>query len=713
MNRSKSRKNIRFTHRANRVVLAAVLALALGAQTACHSSAGAPVADADWPSYASSNEQHYSPLAQIDQSNVGTLGLAWAFDIPGGGSSLSAPVEHGGVVYFVSGHAVVHALNAVDGKQLWQYDPEVHKVAGFKMRGTWGTRGLAFDKGKLFVGTADGRLIAIDAKSGKPLWSSQTLSPTDSLYITGAPWVFGNTVIIGNGGADFGPVRGYVTAYDQNTGRQLWRFHTVPGDPAKGFENEAMAMAAKTWKGEWWKYGGGGTVWNAMAYDKALNRIYIGVGNGAPWNQKIRSPGGGDNLFLASVVALDADSGEYIWHYQTNPGETWDFSSAMDIILAELEIDGAMRQVILHAPKNGFFYVIDRKTGKLISAEKLVHVNWAKGIDIATGRPIENPEARYPDGKGALVAPSASGAHNIEAMSFSPQTKLAYVPVSDRAEYYIDPPAPLKDWQFAKDQQATVGLGAFSASTSPSIPKSALIAWNPITQKQAWRHDMSGLRSFGGTAVTGGDLVFAGNVGGNFVAYAADSGKQLWSFDAQTAVTAQPIVYAVGGKQYVTVIAGARQYNSSGAPRRYNYRSQTWRVLTFALNGKARLPAPVHVDEPILDDATFQVDAARAARGGGIFAVRCLMCHGVDANASGAAPSLLTSSVVLDPGAFRSVMIDGVLAPNGMPRFENLKDGDLLDLRHYIRARARDELARAKAPDTRAVTPRLPSSPVQ
>src|SRR3569832_452659 len=551
--------------------------------------AGAPDG-ADWPGYGGPDENHYSPLDQINADNVGKLGLAWHYDIDTGGNSLTAPVAVGGVVYFAAGLSVVHAIDAVSGKLLWKYDPEVGVAAGQKMRAAWGSRGVAYANGKVFTGTLDGRLIAIDAKTGKPLWSVMTIGKDDERYVTGAPWVFGNKVVIGHGGADFAPVRGYVTAYDQATGHQAWRFYTVPGDPAKGFENAAMVMAAKTWKGQWWKYGGGATAWNAMAYDPRYNRIYIGTGNGSPWSQKIRSPGGGDNLFVCSIVALDADTGAYVWHYQINPGESWDYNAAMDMEMADLTIDGKVRHVLMQAPKNGFFYVIDRETGKLISAKAIVPVNWAKGIDQVTGRPIENPEARFPDGKAVIVYPSPYGAHNIEAMSFNPKTGLAYIPSMDQGRVYVDPAEGLAAWRYIGGQRISNGIGAPPPGLTPRAPSAALLAWNPVTQKEAWRLPMKGMRGGGGTATTAGNLLLQGRATGQFTILAADSGKLLWSFDAQTAVMAQPITYLAHGRQYITVIAGSRFPTAQGFAPEWNYTTQKWRVLTFALDGKDRLP---------------------------------------------------------------------------------------------------------------------------
>ena len=661
-----------------------------GALVALAITLGATSGDVNWPTYGGDGENHYSPLDQINVATIGRLGLAWHYDIDTPGSSFTAPIAVDGVIYMAAGHSVVHAIDAVSGKLLWAYDPKVAEVAGVRLRAAWGSRGIAYARGRVFVATLDGRLIALDAKTGTLAWSVVTVEPDDGRYITGAPWVFDDKVVIGHGGADFVPIRGYVTAYDQATGKQAWRFHTVPGNPAKGFENEAMAMAAKTWTGEWWKYGGGGTVWNAMAYDPKYHRIYIGTGNGTPWNQKIRSPDGGDNLFLCSIIALDADTGEYVWHYQVNPGEVWDYNAAMDIELAEVDIGGQKRDVLMQAPKNGFFYVIDRATGKLISAEPIVPLNWASAIDPKTGRPIENAEARYPDGKAAIVYPSMYGAHNVDAMSYSPHTRLAYIPIIDRGAVYVDPPRPFDKWTFLDRERFNGGVGAPPPGLNPRTPASALLAWNPATQKQAWRIPLQGGRDGGGTMVTAGGLLFQGRSTGQFVAMAADSGRQLWSFAAQTAVAAQPISYSVGGRQYVTVIAGARYPDAIGLPREWDYRTQQWRLLTFALDGRDRLPAATRHPEPYRTDPTFRIDPAKAARGAMVFGQRCIICHGMNAMSGGAAPHLLRSQLPLDLDAFTAIVRDGALRANGMPDFPELGREDVEGLQHYIRLRARE-----------------------
>ena len=651
----------------------------------------------DWPDYDGPAANHFSPLKDIDTGNVGKLALAWHFDIDTGGSSLTAPVAVGGLLYFAAGASHVFALDAATGEKLWDHDTGTRELAGVKLRGAWGSRGIAYANGRIFTGTLDGRLIALDARTGKEAWSVQTTEPGDQRYISGAPWVFNNKVVIGHGGADFAPVRGYVTAYDQDTGKQAWRFWTVPGDPAKGFENDAMAMAAKTWNGDWWKYGGGATVWNAMAYDPKYNRLYIGTGNGTPWNQKIRSPGGGDNLFVCSIIALEADTGKYLWHYQVNPGETWDFNADMDIELAELQIGGKSRDVILHAPKSGFFYVIDRKDGKLISAKPIVPMTWATGMD-ANGRPIENPLARFPGGKAQVVFPSPFGAHNIEAMSHSPQTGLAYIPAMDQGRVYVDPDEGLANWRFRDGQRISHGIGTPPTDLKPRPSSSFLLAWNPQTQKEAWRIPMIGPRGGGGTAATAGGLVFQGRGAGQFTALAADSGKLLWSFDAQTAAMAQPIVYRAKGKQYVAVVAGSRFVTAQGFPREWNYRTQQWRVLSFALDGTDSIPRAPAPDLTFPDDRTFALKAALVKPGRAAYGDYCARCHGDNALSGGTAPDLLRSPVPLDIGGFTAMVKSGPLVSRGMPAFGEVPDSTVAAIAHFLRQRAREVAATQKAP---------------
>ena len=632
----------------------------------------------NWPAYGRTYaERHASPLHEITSENVQRLGLAWSMELPDVHNGATVPLAVDGVIYFTVDQSLVHAVDAKSGKLLWRFDPQVAAVAGKKLRYTWGPRGIAYWHGKVFVGTTDGRLIAIDAHTGKQVWSQMTVDSDSPRTITGPPRVFNGKVIIGHGGADFAPLRGYVTAYDTESGKQLWRFYVVPGDPTKGFENEAMKIAAATWQGEQWKQGGGGTVWNAITYDPEFNRIYLGTGNGFPWNSGVRSPGGGDNLFLCSIVALDADTGKYVWHYQTTPRESWDYNSAMDITLATLPIDGRERKVILHAPKNGFFYVIDRESGKLISAEKYVKVTWAERIDLATGKPVELPGSRYEKGT-STVWPSNLGGHSWAPQSFNPATRLVYVPTLEVS--------------------ATFGGEQLVTYPDDPPPASALEAWDPIHQRVAWSVKTPGVWN-GGTLTTAGNLVFQGQGDGNFNAYAADSGTALWSFDAKMGISGAPITYSVQGRQYISVIAGwggsAPGFFGSQVGRYgWDPRRQHHRLLTFVLNGKGQLPvdvvAPTRVE--LIDDASVIVDNSKAQLGATVYARNCVACHGFDAIAGGYAPDLRASPVPLTADAFAAVVKNGGLVARGMPQFGEFSDTELEALRHYLRARARKDL---------------------
>jgi len=686
---------------------------------ACHSPSGAPAGKVaavpdmgppgwreqlhdgsdgrDWPAFGRTyGEQHYSPLDQINRDTVKRLGLVWSYDLPPGNPA-SGPIEVGGTVYTATGYAVVRAFEAATGRLLWTYDPKAPEVSGHKLRQGWGSRGIAYWNGKVFIGTQDGRLIAIDAKTGRPVWTAETMGKDDQRFISGPPRAFDGMVIIGHGGADEASIRGYATAYDAETGQQRWRFYTVPGDPSKGFENKAMAMAAKTWAGPWWKYGGGGTVWNAITYDAESDTILLGTGNGSPWNRKIRSEGKGDNLFLCSIVAVDAKTGAYKWHYQINPGESWDFNAAMDMELADLTIDGKPRKVLITAPKNGFLYVIDRTDGRLISAKPFVTTTWAKSIDLETGRPVEEPNIHYEKGP-VTFRPTPVGAHSWPPMAFSPKTGLVYIPAIDLQVTYDDSGITAANWQ-------RVGGMALDYGVRPDIevPKGEktqgyLVAWNPVTQTQAWRLPMPGHFN-GGVMATGGGLVFQGHPDSSFTAYDAASGKTLWTFDARAAVVAPPITYMVHGRQYVTVIAGmgtsAGLFGPLLAKFGIDYRTQARRVLTFALDGKGMLPPKIPYTPKAVSDPDFKADPVAAKAGEAIFNMRCAVCHGGGAIAGGTAPDLRTSGAIVSPETFDAIVHDGMLVPNGMPRFEELSAEDRAHLRQYLRMRA-DGLRKGK-----------------
>src|ERR1700683_513357 len=425
-------------------------AVALLSMSAVALTAAVGASDTNWYSHGGSRDEgNYSVLDQINAQTVGRLGLAWSLDLPGEVSLEATPLAIDGRLYFSGSSSDVYAVDARSGRVLWKYDPQVWRYRPEHLKLIWGiNRGVAYSNGRVFVGTQDGRLIALEAGSGRLLWSVKTLADKSLQTITGAPWAIKGKVLIGNGGADSG-ARGYVTAYDERSGKRLWRFYTVPGDPSKGyeaepFEFETMKMAAATWGKDWWKIGGGGgTVWDNMTYDPELNRIYIGVGNAGPWNPRVRSPGGGGTLFIASIVPPDAAPGHYTWHYQANPGEGWDYKNTTNMITADLTIDGKVRKVLMQSPTNGFFYVIDRTTGKLISAVKTGKVTWADHIDLSTGRPVETDNIRYQKGP-TEIWPSPWGTHNWQGLCFAPQSGLVYSPYMQLGARFTDDgmPAP-------------------------------------------------------------------------------------------------------------------------------------------------------------------------------------------------------------------------------------------------------------------------------
>ena len=495
------------------------------------------------------SEARFSPLTQINAANVKSLGVAWAFDTDTTRGLEASPIIVDGKLFTTGSWSVVFAIDARSGKQLWKWDPKVPGAYGQRACCDVVNRGVAVYKGKVYVGTLDGRLVALDAETGKLLWQVVTVDQKKPYTITAAPRVVKGKVIIGNGGAEFG-VRGYVSAYNADSGKLVWRFYTVPGDPSKPFESPALERAAKTWTGEWWKIGGGGTVWDSLAYDSELDLLYVGTGNGSPWNREIRSPGGGDNLYLSSILALRPDTGELVWHYQTTPGDSWDFTATQHMILADLEIGGRPRKVLMQAPKNGFFYVLDRQTGELLSAEAYTKISWAKGVDKTTGRPIEDPAARYRDSVNFLQ-PGPLGGHNWQPMSFNPQTGLVYIPAQEPFFAY----AQDKKFQYKPGAWNTAIDFTILKDPPPLVPRGHLLAWDPVAQKERWRVQYN-LMWNGGTLTTAGNLVFQGTSDGRFVAYSADKGEKLWEVGVGTGVIAPPVTYELDGVQYVAVMAG-------------------------------------------------------------------------------------------------------------------------------------------------------------
>jgi len=648
----------------------------------------------DWPGYGRTfGEQHYSPLAQIDQTNIGRLGLVWSMDLNNAENSVTQPIAVDGVLYFATGHSVVQAVDAASGKLLWRYDPQAAVKAGLNLRIGWGSRGIAWWNGKIYTGTTDGRLIAIDAKTGAPVWSAQTFEKDTAAYISGAPRVFDGKVIIGFGG-DVGPNRSYVTTYDAESGRRLWRFYTVPGNPAEGFENKAMKMAAKTWAGEWWKFGGGGNVWNAMAYDVETDTIYLGTGEGYPQNRRVRSQDQGDNLFTTSILALSGKTGAYKWHYQIVPGDTWDFDAIADIELADLTIAGQPRKVLMQAPKSGFYYVIDRVTGKLISAQPFTKVTWARRIDLTTGRPVENPGVRYPNGSTAEIWPSGVGAHNWQPMAYSPKTRLAYIPTIAVGETIYDKGLDLKHWRPSTDRSVLYPPDSEGEVLGGGFGTGALLAWDPVAQKAIWKVPHPTVVN-GGVMATAGDLVFQGTIDGTFKAYAAETGTVLWSFAARAPLVAAPISYRVNGQQYVTLLTGlgtGMGLFTSMTPGAEKYgidpRTQARRVLTFALDGKLKLPAAGPADPPAIADPEFKSNAQSAEAGQSVYDRHCIVCHGASVVSATHAPDLRRSAIPLSAEAFAKIVRDGGFVANGMPAFGELTDEQLANLRQYIRTEA-------------------------
>ncbi|WP_026091114.1 PQQ-dependent dehydrogenase, methanol/ethanol family [Blastomonas sp. AAP53] len=672
---------------------------------------GARIIQADggeWLSYGRTyDEQRYSPLDQINPGNIGELGLAWSADMDTARGQEATPLVIDGKIYVTTAWSKVKAYDAANGKPLWEYDPKVPGETGVKACCDVVNRGLAAWGNMLFLGTLDGRLVALDRGTGREIWSKVTVDQAKSYTITGAPRVIDGMVVIGNGGAEFG-VRGYVAAYDAATGKQLWKFYTVPDRPGAN-EAEYLKTAESSWKGEYWNIGGGGTVWDAMAYDPELGLLYVGVGNGSPWNQAYRSPGGGDNLYLSSIVAIRVKTGEYAWHYQTTPGETWDYTATQHIMLADLEIDGKARKVLMQAPKNGFFYVIDRATGEFISANNFVPVNWATGVDPATGRPIENPDARVDKtGKPFIVTPGPLGAHNWHPMAYDAKQKLVFIPAQITAYPYI----PATGWKPSKlgfnvgMDTANNAMPADNAvrEAAKKATKGVLIAWDPVAQKERWRVTLGGPWN-GGVLATAGGLVFQGNAMGNFVAYDSANGKPLWTFPAQTGVVAAPMTYSIDGEQYVAVLAGwggawaitAGVLSDMSGPVR-----NISRLLVFKLGGKAKLPAMPAADDLPLDPPALTAAADVVQAGAVQYGRYCTVCHGDAAiqasGRGGIIPDLRYSGTLASAENWQMIVHDGALKDNGMVSFSSvMTKPEIESIRHYVISRANEDAKLAGA----------------
>jgi PQQ-dependent dehydrogenase (methanol/ethanol family) len=573
----------------------------------------------DWPSYGLTPEEtRYSPLDQITTDNVARLGLAWSFDNvgPGGGNQEATLLEADNVIYGITNWSVVFAVDARTGEELWRWDPEVNQAA-VRPKICCGVvnRGIALYEDMVIAPVIDGRLHALDRETGRPVWESRVSWAQDNYTITVAPRIADDKVIVGVAGAEY-PVRGYFDAYDARTGDFEWRFWTTPGDPALGFENEAMELAATTWSGEWWKLGGGATVWDAIAYDPEARLVYVGTGNGGPWPESLRQSEGLDNLFICAIVAVNVDTGELVWYYQPVPGDSWDYDSVQHLLLADMTIEGRERKVIMQANKNGFYYMIDRLTGAFISAEPFSYITWASGIDQETGRPITNPEAHYDrTGQPVRVSPGPGGAHNWSPMSWNPNAGLIYIPSSTSSSIVLEVD-PNFEYQPGRSNTGRLRRGRGGAEAAdenpapdPAVPpaigpepeegvRGVLIAWDPVTQTESWRSNEGGGGIGGGTVSTAGNLVFQVVNDGRLLAFRADNGQKLFEVDTGLrGGMGPPITYLVDGRQYVSVMGGQGANQGAGpdptGPAPATPGNPTPKILTFVLDGTGTIPDAV------------------------------------------------------------------------------------------------------------------------
>ena len=650
----------------------------------------------EWLSYGRSyNEQRFSPLTKIDTKSVSQLGLAWFHEFDTDRGQEATPIMVDGTLYTTTAWSKVYAFDAKSGALKWSYDPKVDGSKGFDACCDVVNRGVAVWKGRVYVGTLDGRLVALEAGTGKVAWSVQTTDNSKPYTITGAPRVIKGKVLIGNGGAEYG-VRGYLSAYDAANGKMVWRFYTTPnpkGEADNAASDKIMKeKAGATWFGEGWKAsGGGGTVWDAMAYDPELDILYAGVGNGSPWNHGKRSDGKGDNLFVSSILALKPDTGEYVWHYQTTPGESWDYTATQHIMLADLKIAGKDRKVLMQAPKNGFFYVLDRASGQLISAKPYAPITWATGVDMKTGRPIEAPGVRYQDAP-SLQFPAPFGAHNWHPMAYNPKEGLVYIPTQSVPFGYVNDAG-------YKYRAGSWNVGTnFLANALPNdeaqmkaikaMVRGQLVAWDPVAQKARWTVEHPFFWNAGVLSTAGG-LVFQGGAEGQFAAYDAANGKKLWSYTTQNGVIAAPSTYELDGEQYVALMVGYGGSGALSAPAFLPERSRLpGRLMVFKLGGKAKAPAYDIATMPPLNLAGV-TSTGDAKNGFSLFHQNCQVCHGP--NASGAyLPDLKRSPLVLTSEDWKSVVIDGAKKANGMAsfsRFLTVKEAE--DVRAYVLTEAR------------------------
>ncbi len=655
----------------------------------------------EWLTYGQTfEEQRFSTLTEINRDNVNDLGLAWFKPLGERHRNENTPLIVDGVMYVSDPWNVTYALDATTGEEIWAFDPETRReFVRYSCCGGPMTRGVAVYQGRVFIATFDARVVAVDAATGEKVWDVDTYHPSAAspFTVTGAPRAGGGKVYIGQSSSEYG-VRGYVSAYDAETGELAWRFYLVPGDPSQPFEHPELEMAAKTWSGEWWKLGGGGTVWSSIVYDPDLHTVYLGVGNGAPWPRDIRSPGGGDNLFLTAIVAVDPDTGRMKWYYQTVPGDNWDYSSAMDMVLADMDVDGTMRKVLLQAPKNGFFYVLDREDGELLRAHPYGAITWATHVDMETGRPVENPEVYYEENP-RWILPGAGGTHNWQAMSFDASRGIMYIPTHDTASFYA------LGEEFAKTgifKMSPVGLttglaiGAYRdqliAAAAPQLePKAYLKAFDPLSGETLWAVENEVPRN-GGVLATAGGVIFQGDGTGTISAYHTDNGETLWQFEAPGgAFGAGPISYEVDGTQYLAFTSSVHSDYDGGG-----------RILVFKLGGDVELPpAPGLRDTTIPEQPPLTASADDLARGDQLYHQVCANCHGTlgrdrDGRLGGEAVGGLKRGVAdlrrMSPethASYLTIVLGGMLQDLGMRSFADVMDEDDVEaIRQFVISKA-------------------------
>jgi quinohemoprotein ethanol dehydrogenase len=650
---------------------------------------------------------YFSPLADINEHNVKRLGFAWDYDLGTYRGQEASPIVVDGVMYTSGTWGYVYALNAATGQELWKFDPKVHGQAGRYPCCDLLNRGVAVWAGRVYVAAVDGRLFALDAATGAKIWEVDTIVDHAQQYSsTGAPQIASHAVVIGNGGGDMGVggVRGYVSAYDLDSGALLWRFFTVPGAPGAPFEHPELEAAAKTWDPQRDpQYHGGGTVWDGMAYDPDLNLVYIGTGNAAPYDSRQRGRTRQDNLFVASIVALDADTGRMAWYYQATPGDEWDYDAVQKFVLAELNVDGKPRKVLMQANKNGFFYVLDRATGHLYSARNFATVTWASRVDLKTGRPVLAPAAEYHNGP-VLTYPSVLGAHTWPPMSFSPRTGLVYIPVNEAPNVFVDLThnggsvdfldgfftvngiIPDKAYDPQSMQSVFGKLPSYGPKRRAPDVHNVLRAWDPVAQKTAWEKRTSDGYSVwdGGILSTAGNLVFQGLAGGDLCAYTADRGRRLACVPTGSHLGSAPITYAVDGVQYVAVQAGyggvaiyAPIPPTTIASKYINEN----RVIAFRLDGGAVPTPPERVTIPVPLPPQNPASAQTIREGERLFTTYCSRCHVFG-------PSITPDLRRIDPAVRSSlgaIVLGGQRAANGMGRFDDvLGESDLTAISAYL-----------------------------